>query len=63
MKIENQYNQINQSKTDFVKTVSKEGLGATSTPSASGDHLPEQQENGVTSFLMPKGQNDFHHTM
>ena len=76
-KIEKQYNQINQSKTDFVKTVSKEGLGATptptasgdhlpeqpaiSTPSASGDHLPEEQENGVTSFVIPQGQNDFHH--
>ena len=48
-KIEKQYNQINQSKTDFVKTVSKEGLGATSTPSASGDHLPEQPATSTTS--------------
>ena len=60
-KLKKKYNQIKKSKTDFVKKVSKEGLGATSTPSASGDHLPEKQENGVTSFVMPQGQNDFHH--
>ena len=60
-----------------MKTVSKEGLRATSSPLESGDHLPkeratftslasgdyltEQQENKVTSFVMPQGQNDFNH--
>ena len=107
-KIEKKYNQINQSKTDFVKTVSASGDHLPKQPitSAFGDHLPMvtipygtleeaeaaienlskksphkffihralsneekerqkkevcgEEENGVTSFVMPQGQNDFH---
>ena len=57
-KLKKKYNQIKKSKTDFVKKVSKEGLGATSIPSGSGDLLPKQPATSAYGDHLPEEQEN-----